>query len=52
MVPQARAGVGRVDEGETETDSQMFPRMSARIEKAGEDWNRFRESIFGSSTQE
>lgn len=36
------------DDGEEAT---MFPRMSARIEKAGEDWARFRQSIFGSSEE-
>lgn len=35
----------------TDSESRMFPRVSARLEKAGEDWSRFRESIFG-STQE
>ena len=34
-----------------DNESRMFPRVSARLEKAGEDWSRFRESIFG-STQE
>ena len=34
-----------------DNESRMFPRVSARLEKAGEDWGRFRESIFG-STQE
>lgn len=33
-------------------DSRMFPRVSARMEKAGQDWNRFRDSIFGSSEEE
>jgi hypothetical protein len=34
-----------------DSENRMFPRVSARLEKAGEDWSRFRESIFG-STQE
>ncbi|MGA0038449.1 MAG: hypothetical protein ACO3NZ_01255 [Pirellulales bacterium] len=33
-------------------DGRFFPRMSARIEKAGEDWNRFRDSVFGTSEEE
>lgn len=33
-------------------DSRLFPRVSARMEKAGDDWNRFRDSIFGSSEEE
>lgn len=33
-------------------DGSFFPRMSARIEKAGQDWNRFRDSVFGTSDEE
>lgn len=32
-------------------DSRLFPRVSARFEKAGEDWSRFRQSIFGSTEE-
>lgn len=32
-------------------DTRLFPRVSARFEKAGEDWSRFRQSIFGSSEE-
>ena len=32
-------------------ETRLFPRVSARFEKAGEDWSRFRESIFGSSEE-
>lgn len=34
-----------------ESESRMFPRVSARLEKAGEDWSRFRQSIFGSDQE-
>lgn len=36
---------------EEEGESRMFPRVSARLEKAGEDWSRFRQSLFGSSQE-
>lgn len=45
QLPQTNSEV--VDD--TEAESRMFPRVSARLEKAGEDWSRFRQSIFGSS---
>lgn len=32
-------------------ESRLFPRVSARFEKAGEDWSRFRQSIFGSTEE-
>lgn len=38
-------------EADDAEDAPMFPRMSARIEKVGEDWTRFRQSIFGSSEE-
>jgi hypothetical protein len=37
------------DEGEPGV--RLFPRLSSRIEKAGEDWTRFRRSVFGESQQ-
>ncbi len=54
-MPQASTAAQQPAESEAteaaESESRMFPRVSARLEKAGEDWSRFRESIFGSSEE-
>ena len=39
------------DAGNDANESRLFPRVSARFEKAGEDWSRFRQSIFGSTKE-
>jgi hypothetical protein len=46
---QDRSSELAADEGEPGV--RLFPRLSSRIEKAGEDWTRFRRSVFGESQQ-